>query len=246
MSGGGQTSTQQSSSAPWAGQQSYLTTGFNQALQNLNGPNPSYFPGSTVANQSPATLAGIQGTVNRAENGSPLNQSASSYLQSVLSPSYMNAGSANSGAVFNDVASHVLPAVNSQFSLAGRYGSGAQGDSAAQGLTNAYAPFAMNLFQGQEANQQQAAQMAPNQANQDYVDLSQLGQAGQTQDAYAQQLLNSQVDKWNFQQNLPANKLQQYMQAVAGGNFGTQGTSTTTQPGPGIGGVLGGILGGLL
>jgi hypothetical protein len=67
-------------------------------------------------------------------------------------------------------------------------------------------------------------------------------------DQYGQHLLNSQVDKWNFNQNLPYNKLAQYMGLLLGGNWGTQGTSTQTVPsqGGGFGGFLGGLLGGIL
>lgn len=241
---GGNTTKTVSNSAPWSGQQPFLTQGFNQAKNLYNSSTPQYYPGSTVANQSPATQAYQQGTIARATNGSPLNAATSQYLQSVMSPGYLNAGSPNSGAVFNDVASQVLPAVNSQFSLAGRYGSGAQAGAAAQGLTNAYAPFAMNLFQGQEANQQQAAGMAPNQANQDYVDLGQLQGAGQSQDTQAQNQVNAGVNQWNFQQQLPANKLAQYMQLIQG-NYGGTGTQTTTQPTSLLGG-LGGLLSGIL
>lgn len=242
---GSQTSTTASNQAPWSGQQPYLQQGFGAAQNLYNSSVPQYYPGQTVANQSPATQSSLAGTIARATNGSPLNTSASNYLQSVMSPSYMNAGSPNSGAVFNDVASHVLPAVNSQFSMAGRYGSGAQADAASQGLTNAYAPFAMNLFQGQEANQQQAAGMAPNQANQSYVDLGQLGQAGQTQDAYAQNLVNSNINRFNFQQQLPANKLAQYMQMIQG-NYGGTSMSTQTQPNNVLPALAGGLLSAIL
>lgn len=242
---GSQQATTTSNSAPWAGQQPYLQQGFQSAQNLYNSSTPQYYPGQTVANQSPATQSALAGTIARATNGSPLNNTASSYLQSVMSPSYMNAGSPNSGAVFNNVASQVLPAVNSQFSLAGRYGSGAQANAASEGLTNAYAPFAMNLFQGQEANQQQAAGMAPNQANQAYTDLGQLGQAGATQDAYGQSLINANVNKFNWGQQLPANKLAQYMQMVQG-NYGGTGTSTQTQPNNMIPAAIGGILGSIL
>ncbi len=235
MSSGGQTSTTTSNSSPWSGQQPYLTAGFKQALTNLNGSNPQYFPGSTVANQSPATQAGISGTIARGLNGSPLNAASGNYIQQALSAN----GSPGLDPVFQNVANNVLPTVNSQFSLAGRYGSGAQGNDLVNSLTQAYAPYALQ-------NSQFAANLAPTIANQDYTDLGAVNSAGQQQDAYAQNLLNDQVNRFNFNTNLPANKLAQYMSLVAGGNFGTQGTSTTTQPSGGLGGFLGGVLGSII
>lgn len=229
---GGQTSTTTSNSSPWSGQQPYLQAGFSQALSNLNGSNPSYYPGQTVANQSPATQAYQSGTIARATNGSPLNQAAGQYATQAMQGGGMNP-------IFQNVASQVLPAVSSQFSLAGRYGSPDQAGTTATALTNAYSPYALQ-------NAQFGAQLAPQIANQDYQDLGQLQQAGAQQDAYGQNLVNADINKYNFQQNLPANKLAQYMSLVAGGNFGTQGTSTTTQPSGGPLGALGGLLGGIL
>src|ERR1019366_4731960 len=128
--GGGQTSTSTSNSAPWSGQQPYLTQGFQQAQNLYNSSSPQYYPGSTVAAQSPQTQAYQQAASAIPGANAGLENTTSNYLQNVMSPSYMNAGSTNSGAVYNDVASHVLPSVNSQFSAGGRYGYGAQGASA--------------------------------------------------------------------------------------------------------------------
>lgn len=235
MSSGGQTSTTTSNSNPWGGQQTYLSDIFKQAQTNYNSSSPQYFPGSTVANQSPATQAGISGTIARATNGSPLNQAAGGWIQQALGAN----GSPGLDPVFQNVQNHVLPGVESQFSQAGRYGSGAQATAATNALTQAYAPYALQ-------NSQFAVNQAPQIANQDYTDLNALAGAGQTQDAHAQQLLNDQINRFNFNTNLPANKLAQYSGIVQGGNWGTQGTSTQTQPSGGLGGFLGGALGGLL
>lgn len=231
----GQTQTQTTNSNPWSGQQSYLKDIFGQAQANYNSSSPSYYPGGTVANQSPLTQAFQSGTLARATNGSPTVGAANTYAQQALSAG----GSPNLDPVFQNVASQVLPSVSSQFSLAGRYGSPDQAGTTATALTNAYAPYAIQ-------NAQFAANLAPTLANQDYNDLSALQQAGQSQDQYAQSLLNSNIDRYNFNQNLANNKLAQYAGIVQGGNWGTSGTSTTTQPSGGIGGLLGGLLGGIL
>lgn len=231
MSSGGQTSTQTSNSQPWSGQQPYLSNVFQQAQNNYNSSNPQYYPGQTVANQSPATQAYQSGTIARATNGSPLNAAAGNYDMQAMQGGGMNP-------IFQNVASQVLPAVSSQFSLAGRYGSPDQAGTTATALTNAYSPFALQ-------NAQFGASQAPQIANQDYQDLGQLQQAGAQQDAYGQNLVNANVNHWNFDQNLPANKLAQLSGIVQGGQWGTSGTSTQTQPTSALGG-LGGILSSIL
>src|SRR5262249_27218344 len=99
-------------------------------------------------------------------------------------------------------------------------------------------------------DQQQAAGMAPALANQDWVDLQNLGQAGQGIDAYNQSLVNAPVNQWNYDQNLAYNKLAQYMGLLTGGGFGSQGTTTQTQPGTSplnaLLGLGGGFLGAIL
>lgn len=229
---GGTTSTTQTNQQPWSGQQPYLSNLFQQAQNNYNSSNPQYYPGQTVANQSPATQAYQSGTIARATNGSPLNQAAGQYATDAMQGGGMNP-------LFQSVASKVLPTVSSQFSLAGRYGSPDQAGTTATALTNAYAPYALQ-------NAQFGANLAPQIAQQDYNDLGQLQQAGAQQDAYGQNLVNANVNHWNYDQNLPTNKLAQLSGIIQGGNWGTSGTSTQTQPSGGILGGLGGLLGGIL
>ena len=243
MSGGGQTSTSTTSSGPPAYLQPYLQYGAQQAQQIYKSSQPSYFPGATVASQSPASRAAISGTAARAINGSPLNRASAGYLGDVLSGRYLAPGNPYQGALNRSISDSVLPAVESQFSAAGRYGSPAMGESLTTALADAIAPSAYGNYQQERQNQNAAAGMAPNQAAQDYVDLGQLASAGGQQDQYAQSLVDANVARWNYGQNIQGNKLAQMMALLNGGNYGTQGTSTTTAPGGGLGGFLGGLLG---
>ena len=246
--GDNQTSKTTSNQGPPAYLQPYLKYGAQQAQQLYQSSSPSYYPGSTVASQSPYTQAALQGTAARATNGSPLNAASSGYLQNVLGGDYLNAGNPYQGALDQSILGPVSANVNSQFSAAGRYGSGAHAGELGTAEVNALAPYQYGNYQQERANQQAAAGMAPNQAAQDYVDLGQLAAAGQQQDQYGQSLVNANVDKWNYNQNLPYNKLSQYMGLLNGNNYGTQGTSTQTTPSQGFnwGGLLGGVLGGIL
>ena len=243
MSGGGQTTSTTNSSGPPAYLQPYLRYGADQAQQIYKSSQPSYFPGATVANQSPATLAALSGTMARAINGSPLNRASSGYLGNVLNGQYLASGNPYQAALNQSISDSVLPTVESQFSASGRYGSPAMGASLTTALADAIAPSMYGNYQQERGYQQAAAGMAPNQAAQDYADLGQLAQAGSQQDQYAQGLINANIARWNYDQNLQGNKLAQMMSLLNGGNYGTQGTSSTTAPGGGLGGFLGGLLG---
>jgi len=246
MSGGGQTATSYQTSGPPAYLQPYLRSGAAQAQAIYNSSAPQYYPGSTVAASSPATQAWRQAATARGLNGSPVDAAAGGYLQRVLGGDYLKQGNPYQGALNQSIYDAVVPAVESQFSLGGRYGSAAMGSEMARQIADAIAPSAYGNYQQERGNQQAAAAIAPGQAAEDWADLANLGAVGQSQDAYGQSLLNADIDKWNYNQNLPYNKLNQYMGLLLGGNWGTQGTSTQTTPGNGLSGFLGGLLGALL
>lgn len=97
------------------------------------------------------------------------------------------------------------------------------------------------------ARQLQAAGMAPGMAAADYADIDRLYQTGQAQESYQQAALADEMKRFDFQQNLPAAKLQSFLSAAYGAPMGQQ----TTQPiyrnpmanifgGAALGGALGG------
>ena len=90
--------------------------------------------------------------------------------------------------------------------------------------------------------------MAPSYASQDWQDIAGLQGAGSQQDQIAQNQIDANKQRWDYNQNLGQNKLQQYMQLLMGPNWGntTSGTTTTPDSSGGIPGMIGGLLGGLL
>lgn len=248
MSGGGQTSTTNTNSGPWSGQQGPLNTIYNGALNYLSSSSPQYFPGSTVANQSPYTQAANQGIAATAAQGAPTSGAASTYLQGLLGGNYLAQGNPYMGAVAKSVADSVIPNVQSQFAANGRGGPGSTGEASdiARQIADAIAPQAYNTYNNTLGLMNQGAGLAPGVDASPYYGLGQLAQAGQGQDAYNQSLLNADINRWNYNSNLPLTKLGQASSIIQGGNWGTSGTSTTTQPSGGVGGFLGGLLGGIL
>lgn len=82
MSSKPQTTT--TNSAPWSGQQPYLTKGFSEAEKIYNQGPAAYFPGQTYADMSQATQQGLQAQTALASGGNPLINNAASYGANVL------------------------------------------------------------------------------------------------------------------------------------------------------------------
>lgn len=254
----GNTTTVQKSD-PWSGQQPYLTQQFQQAqnLYNSGQLAPQYFPGQTVASQSPFTQQAIQGTAAAATSPQTtgLDNAANQQITDTLNGAYLdptkNPGFAQALADTQKAYSTGTAAqTDAAFNRSGAYGGSAYDET--KGMQNkSYADslntLAGNMYTQGRSNQLQAAAIAPQTEGMPFAATSALAGAGGTQDAYNQSLINANVNKYNYNANLPQGGLQNYI-SLTGGNYG--GTNTTTQPyysntganaiGGGIGGALGG------
>ena len=141
---------------------------------------------------------------------------------------------------------------NSGASQAGRYGSGAQenlfnraGNTLSNTLANKAGELSFNqyamerglqeaamgrlgsTFADDMSRQLQAANAAPGLAAADYYDINQLANAGQTIEDYQGNALQADLDRFNFEQNLPYQQLATYLNSVYGSPQGS--VSQTTQ-----------------
>ncbi len=237
----GGTSTTVQKSDPWGPQQPYLTDIFGEAQNLYRAPGPTYYPGSTVAPMAPERGMALNAQAARALYGSPLAGAGSAELGRTLGGEYLGANpwlqraiDAASGGLVRNYQSAVAPGIDSSFSLAGRYGSGAHQaahETAQRSLARQIGDLSGGLsyqnYAAERANQQAALGRVPGFAGLDYADIAQLGQAGRDREALAQALLNDRIARWNFAQQQPADKLRQYA-ALIQGNYG--GTTTTTEP----------------
>lgn len=119
----------------------------------------------------------------------------------------------------------------------------------------------------QRATQYAVAGMAPQLANQDYVDLQALGGVGGQVEDLSGRLMEDQAARWDFSQNAPQVNLDNYIARITGGYPGGTSNQTTptyrnrtagavggamtgaqlgTQFGGGYGALIGAIGGGLL
>lgn len=228
--------------------QPYMTGAANQA-QSLYGSGqlaPSYFPGSTVAGESGATqdyYSAIQSLTNGGQpgalqqaatqqqlgtiQGNQLDASSNPYLQSAMD-------AANRGTV-QQFGESVLPGLQANFSKAGRTSSGAIGNTIgrtteglARTLSDSNAAMAYNNYNDAANRQQASAMFAPQLAQGDFANADKLQLSGALQDARAQSLVDAEVDKYNYNSNLPQNALQNYINLLNGtaGAVGAGSTST--------------------
>lgn len=260
----------------------YLTSGLEQAKQLfLTGPQPTFFPGQTYVSPSAQTMSALQQQEALATQASPiLQQAQTAYQQSLGGIGQTAAGGFLSGSPYQQqaiqsatrplqqqFAESTLPALQSAFSRAGRYGSGAQeraigqaqeatsramGDIAAN---IAYADYARERGLQQQALGQQAAlaQAAPSIYGQQFLPAQQLAQVGAAQEQIAMQPLQEQIARYTFQQQQPVQSLMSYLSSVYGTPLAQYGTTTQVSPSPqtnylaqGLGGaLLGSQVGGL-
>lgn len=236
---GGTTSqqTSTSSSQPWSAQQPYLTEGFQGAEDIYKNSNPTYYPGSTVAPLTGAQNSALSTGNDFANSGGGLN-TAINQNNNIASGNFGGMGDA----VYQNIASQVMPSVNSQFEGSGRYGSDSHAQALATGLTNAYAPYASSMMNS-------ALDRSGTLSGDQWNNINNQYQLGAQQQGQAQQETNDAVNRFNYNQNLPQLKLNQFQQNV-GGNWGGQSQTSTPVNQPSIwsqlfGGGLGiaGLLG---
>lgn len=232
---GNDTQQTTTSSAPWGPQAKRWKTALSD-LDRLRASgalriNP--YPGQTVAPTSQETANAWTGIANRAQSGSPLNQMSSQYIQNVLNPNYLTSDSPGLQSVLDSAANDV----NARYAMAGRTFSG----SHAGALNQSQGQLRYQDFARKAAEQQAAAQFAPQLAREDYFDLGQLQQVGGQREAAMQDQINADINRYNSLQNAPINELALYQQLI-GGSLGGQTTATQpVQQGNQALGILGGL-----
>ncbi len=228
MSKGAGTAKTVTNTEPPAFQLPYLTKGMERAEDLYNATGPNYFPGQTYVDFSPQTNAALTAAENRALTGSPLLQQSQNELLKQAQGQYLTPTSNPFiQDLYNQMAGDVTAGVQSQFSKAGRLGSGANQEVLAGALgdlaTQVYAPN----YQMERQNMQNALMAAPQMAQTDYDDIYRLRQVGAEREGLQEAALADAMNRYQYQQMLPYEKLRNY-QAATGGSYGQ--TSTTMQP----------------
>lgn len=235
--------TSTNTSEPWKEQKPYLTEIMGQAQNLYKNNTPQYYPGSTVAGFSPQQEQAFGMATDRATTGNRTMNAAEGFTNDVIGGAY--SGDPYQSPVFENMKSKIMPAVNANFSNAGRYRSDAHTDTMTRALTESFAPYATQMYQQGLDRRMNASSMAPTFAQDDYTDIAALADVGGQRRALAQDEIGDAKARFDFAQDTPYNKLGQYLGFV-GGNYGGTTTSTTPYQQPGMLSQLGGAGLGLL
>lgn len=237
--GGSSKTTQNTVAEPWSGVQPYLKSAYGNLEQLYGQGAPNYYPGQEVAPFAPETEAALQWQSQRALTGSPLTASAQNQLTQTMNGDYLagnnpyltNAFNAAAAPVMRNFNENVLPGVTSQFASSGRTNSGLHQNainSATQGLNDSLTNMAGNMayqnYSGERENQMRGMLFAPQLAQQDYYDINQLGAVGSIREQQLQNLINADVERYNYNTNAPWTRTQDYIQTLAGAPGGSQTT----------------------
>lgn len=187
---------------------------------------PGYYPGQTIADQSPETIQAQNMITQRATQGSPVMNTANGYLSKVLNGDFIGANP-YLDSQFKRGADQVQARVNSAFAGGGRSGSGINQEVMTREMGNLANDVYGNAYENERQRMQQGLLFAPQAANQDYADALQLANVGQAKEGRTQDVINADIAKYNYQAQLPLNALANYQQLVSG-NYG--GSTTMTQP----------------
>lgn len=219
---------------PWSGEQPYLggnatTPGiFPQAAAIYGAGAPGYFPGSTVAPMSPETQSSLAAQMARATNGSPLVDAAQTQSQHEIGGAYLGANP-TLNAVDQSMWAQIAPNIASQFSGAGRYGSGAMASADTTAFSNAMAPYHFTDYENERARQDAATAGAPALAQTDYTDIAAGRDVGSAEQTQAQAQIDASKAAYDYTANAPMDWLRQYAGLITGSTPASAGTQTSKQ-----------------
>ena len=241
LEGGGGGQQQQSSTGIDPILKPYVEYGLGEAKSLYQGASPQYYAGQTYVSPSAQTTQALAAAGNRAMAGNPLLPAAQQQQQAVIGGQYLqnnpyfNQAMASAGQAAGQSYFDAINAAQSGASTAGRYGSGAQenlfnraGNTLANTLANKAGELAYTNYAAERARQEAAVAGAPALANADYTDINQLLKTGQAQEDYANTALQADINRFNYEQNLPTAKLNQYAQYLSGTPQGSTTTSTSS------------------
>ena len=240
MSKSAGTQTTQNITEPWTIQQPYLTKGFQRAEELFNANVPQYYSGQTYVPFATESETALQLAKARALQGDPLLQKSQTYASDVLGGKYLDPSqNPHLANLFNTMSGKVTSGVGSQFSQAGRYGSGAHTGVLADSLGDLATKVYGDNYARERAVMDQMSAKAPMLGQMDYQDIAQLQTVGAAREELSQRQLQDAIARWEFEQKKPYEKLREY-QASVGSPYGTSGSTITPLTKNPIMGLLGG------
>lgn len=216
----------------------YYQQAIDSAQDLYEGSTPNFFPNATYTDFSPETSTALNLATSRALTGNPLLNQSQTEASNILAGNYLTPGSnPYSQALFNQMAGDVTSKVNSQFTKAGRFGSGANQEVLADSLGQL-----ANQVYGDQYNRERelmanTMMTAPQLGEMDYNDIARLQQVGAEKENLEQAKLQDAIARYDYQQQKPYIKLNQYL-----GALGANVPSTEIKTKPVFRNIGGGIL----
>jgi len=205
----------------------YVSEAFDQAQNLFQSSAPNYYPKQTYTDFAPETTAAMKLATARSLNN-PLLASSQNEVNKILQGNYLSPTSnPYSQALYNQIAGDVTSGVQSQFSKAGRLGSGANQEVLASELGKVANQVYGDQYNQERANMMNATQFAPQLAQADYTDIQALAGVGQQQEAMDMAKIQDAMSRFDFEQQKPYYKLREYLGSI-GANVPT--TSSVTKP----------------
>jgi hypothetical protein len=242
MGGGGgqQSSTSTTSIDPAI--KPYVTYGLEEAKRLYQSQSPTFFPGQTYVSPSEQTQQALQMAQERALAGSPLTGAAQAETLATIQGRGVNPFLAGALEQTNRLAGEQfnrnIQNLQSSAASAGRYGSSAMGQQAgtaqdifARALAEQGGQLAYQSAEAERQRQMNAVNAAPAMANADYADIQRLLSVGGAKEAQSAAVLQDAMNRFNFEQNLPQMKLQQYANLYSTAPQGSTTTQTATPTG---------------
>ena len=223
--GGGSTQTIQSSVGAPSFAQPFIKYGMQEAKNLYQSGAPQYYPSSTVVGFSPETQQALSGIRAQASAGSPMVPAVQQAVMQNLT---------GTNPLFQAGLKPTIDAAMQGAMSAGRYGSG----YAQKAIAEAVAP---QVYQAQQA----AIAQAPAAYEFGFADMNKLAQVGAAREAQEQAELQADIQRFQFEQARPQQKLADYLTMIMGGS-GALGTQTVTPitRNPALG-FLSGAMGGM-
>ena len=220
----------------------YITYGLDEAKGLYQSDSPNYYGGDTYVPASTQTSDALAMAEAKARAGSPLLPAAESQALSTISGDRLSAGNPYFSAMMANAAAPVVREFNdamgnisSKSAMSGRYGSNAQARmesdasrNLAESLAAKSAELAYSNYGAERARQDAAIASAGSLVGQGYSDINQLAQIGKTQEDYARQKLESDIQRFEFNENKDYNKLESYLSAAYGAPAPINQTSTSS------------------
>ena len=220
----------------------YFQQAIDSAQDLYEGGTPNYFPNATYTDFAPETSTALNLATARATAGNPLLNQSQIQASNILAGNYLNPSTnPYSKALYDQMAGDVTSSVNSQFTKAGRFGSGANQEILTQELGQLANQVYGDQYNRERGIQANTMMTAPQLGEMDYNDIARLQQVGAEKESLEQAKLQDAIARYDYEQQKPYLKLNQYL-----GSIGANVPMTTAQTQPVFRNTGAGLLGGAM